>query len=114
MTRTFCDICGAETSRLKKRTILLTYRGNRSHDFDVCETCSEKLDVQKRKAEVDFIKQSVWWESNKKENGDFDYGKFRSVGDCEQGGIQCPKCGHLNNMYLFKGKCESCGYEEEE
>lgn len=112
MTRTFCDICGNETGRLKKRTISLTYQGNRSKDLDVCETCSEKMDTEKRKAEVDFLKQSVWWKQNQKEDGDIDYGKFKSVGNCEQGGIKCPKCNHLNNMYLFKGKCERCGYEE--
>lgn len=107
MTRTFCDICGTETSYLKKRTLLLTYSGGKSKDLDVCESCSAKLDSERRKAEVDFLRQSVWWKENCKRL------KFESVGTAEQGGILCPNCGHVNNAYTFKGKCESCGYEEE-
>ncbi len=106
MTRTFCDICGAETGNLKKRTLLLAYSGGRSKDLDVCEMCSSKLDSEKRKAEVDFLRQSVWWKENCK------HMRFESVGTAEQGGFLCPNCGHVNNAYTFKGKCDSCGYEE--
>lgn len=39
--------------------------------------------------------------------------KTRLVGSAEQGGLQCPACGYLNNAYTFNEEtnyeCEKCG-----
>lgn len=57
------------------------------------------------------MKKSVWWVKNSDLNGKIDYGDFRKVGTCEQGGMICPKCGYDNNLYTFNGICQGCGYE---
>lgn len=44
------------------------------------------------------------------DNPNMDYGDFVMVGTAEQGGYKCPKCGHVNNMYVDGKTCPSCGY----
>lgn len=39
--------------------------------------------------------------------------KFVMVSDMYNGGPQCPKCGYVNNGYMFKGVCERCRYKEQ-
>ena len=31
--------------------------------------------------------------------------RFKYVGNCEQGGYVCPKCGYLNDQYSLEGTC---------
>lgn len=112
LTKHFCDICGRETKQVKQKSILISfdYVYKNERNFDVCEFCEEKLENMKRQTEVDFIKNSHWWEQNSDTNGEINYGEFRQVGTCEQGGMMCPKCGHSNNSYTFNGTCQKCGY----
>ncbi len=109
MTKSFCDICGQETINLEEVTLKVNEYG-KEKDFDVCSCCTKEIYKRICAVETELVRNSKWWKENQNSNGDIDYGDFRNVGNCEQGGIQCPKCGHLNNMYLFKGKCENCGY----
>lgn len=112
MVKHFCDICGRETNRIKSKSFLVSFNGfyNNNRDLDICDSCEEKLEDCKKQTEVNFMKNSYWWKQNSDVNGEIDYGEFRQVGTCEQGGMMCPKCGHSNNSYTFNGTCQSCGY----
>lgn len=111
ITKNICDICGKEVRKVGNMNLQINSYGTK-RNFDICEDCKKELEKRKADVEIEMSVNSTWWKENEDKNGDIDYGKFESVGNCEQGGISCPKCKHLNNMYLFKGKCERCGYEE--
>lgn len=112
MVKHFCDICGRETNNTTSKSVLISFNGHykNSRSVDVCGYCEERLEDARNQAEVDFMKQSDWWKQNSNSNGEVNYGDFRQVGTCEQGGMMCPKCGHSNNSYTFDGTCQSCGY----
>ena len=107
MIKQYCDLCGNLIEKLYKENLLVSfgeYYQNRK-PFEICECCKEELRRRLNQAEVEFIENS----ETIIQNG-IDYGEFRQVGTCEQGGMMCPKCGHSNNSYAFKGVCQSCGY----
>lgn len=110
MVRKYCDLCGCETRNLQSENLLISFNGNYENrkTFDICDCCKDILNEKKRRTEVDFVEQS----KIVAENG-INYGEFKQVGNCEQGGVVCPKCGRSNNMYFFKGICEHCGYRKE-
>lgn len=110
MIMKYCDLCGSNVQILHKENLLISFRGNYENrrDFQICDYCKDKLENAKRQAEVDFIEKSETFIKN-----GIDYGEFRQVGTCEQGGIMCPKCGYSNNSYTFDGKCQQCGYGKE-
>lgn len=114
MTKHFCDICGREVDTVKSKPFLISFGGFYKNDriFDICIQCETVFENTKNRAEVDFMKHSYWWEQNSNGDGEIDYGTFKQVGTCEQGGIMCPKCGHSNNSYIFDGTCQKCGYKK--
>lgn len=114
MVKTYCDICGKER-RVESKNLIVSFGRGRYENkkpFDICERCWEELSNAKRQAELDFVKKSEWWKTHVNEDGDIDYGSFKMVGTAEQGGEMCPRCGHVNNAYIFQGTCQNCGYTE--
>ena len=109
MKREYCDLCGRESNT---SCIKIRIAESAERLFDVCRICENDLRKRITQSQIDFAHSTKWWKDNQNENGDIDYGDFRMVGNCEQVGYVCPKCGHSNNAYTFKNKCQSCGYEK--
>lgn len=100
ITKMYCDMCEKEIT--DKRNIkpfkieLFPERCSLKFE-DICKQClRDKI--------VPFIQT---FQSTAKLD-------FALKGSCEQGGEQCPVCGHINNAYTYKGKCEYCGFEKVE
>ena len=95
-TTYYCDLCEKEVAAHKVKHINIE-TNSRWIDLDLCEDCMNKHITPIFKN----IAHNQKW-------------SFKSVGNCEQGGILCPVCGELNNMYTFEGTCAYCGYEDKE
>jgi hypothetical protein len=110
-----CDFCGKEVAGLYKRNIVVdVYNGiERKRDIEICDSCLRRYSNAVNSAVENFIRSTDYFKTHCNSKGNFiDVGKFRMVGTHEQGGYKCPRCGTVNNAYVFDGACEDCGYEE--
>ena len=109
MTKSFCDICGQEEMNLERLTLKVNEYGKEKH-FDACGSCVKKLYKKICTVETEFVRSSKWWKEHQNKDGDINYGDFVMVGNAEQGGYKCPKCGCVNNAYVDGKTCPNCGY----
>lgn len=110
-----CDLCGKEVNVVDEFDIVVDFYNDVKHKekVEICRDCLEKYNNAVNSAATDFVRNTIYFKTHCNSKGNFiDVGKFKMVGNSDQGGYKCPRCYTVIDVYHFHGVCNQCGYEE--